>query len=169
MIPVVNAKGEKMGTAVEWTSLTPQTTFNNEMQKAVDATSNGDRSIKGDASLLDELYTPTMQSTNKLVDIINTPIQEIKKVLVGVASGNLLDSADTSFQGEFGQLSESLNQTINSLNGLLGEVVGSSSQISQGSKELAASSQTVSQGATKSSASLEQITASMSEINSQKK
>ena len=57
--------------------------------------------------------------------------------------------------------------TIENLNELLTEVINSGNHISHGAKELAASTQTVSQGATESSASLEEITASMSEINSQ--
>lgn len=167
MIPIIDTRGEKIGTAVEWTNLTPQLTFNNEMQKVVEAASMGDLQTKGDISILNELYAPTMESTNQLLDIINAPIQEIKSVLSKVSGGDLSELADSSFKGEFGLLADSLNITIENLNELLTEVISSGNQISHGAKELAASTQTVSQGATESSASLEEITASMSEINSQ--
>ena len=82
-----------------------------------------------------------------------------------IGSGNL--TKDVPLRSEEDEISPAVQQMLQNLRDILGEVNQTAHRISAGVNEISDSSQALSQGASEQAASLEEITSSMTEVGSQ--
>jgi len=88
-------------------------------------------------------------------------------VLERMAEGDLKAEMKGDYRGDHAVMKRAVNEVLDSLNHLLGNVENSVFQVRSGSEQVASSSQSLSDGATQQAASLQEITSSMEEMAGQ--
>ena len=89
-------------------------------------------------------------------------LHEVSEDLKEVASGNL--TKDITIRSDRDLLNIALNDMVNNLNRMFGDIQSSTAQVSTGSKQIADGAQTLAQGSTEQAASVQQLSSSISEI-----
>jgi methyl-accepting chemotaxis protein len=95
---------------------------------------------------------------------IVTPIRKGVDFAVEIAKGNLGVNIDVTQRDEIGQMAQTLQNMVEKLREVVGDVSGASENVASGSEELSGSSESLSQGATEQAASIEEISSSMEEM-----
>lgn len=117
------------------------------------------------------------QVMNDVADYQSVEVSKLSEAMKIMSGGDLTVSYSVEEGNEntievrkaFKGIAEALDNTLVSLNDLLGQVNVSVEQVASGSQQVSDSSQSLSQGATEQASSLEEVTASMTEINAQTK
>lgn len=94
-------------------------------------------------------------------------IQDIAAKLSQMAKGNMNQTIEIEYLGEFMPIKESLNHILDSLNGALSRINVTAEDVSTNSDNVAATSQSVSQGSTQQAAAVEELSASADSISAQ--
>ncbi len=81
-----------------------------------------------------------------------------------VSQGDLTRTADYSTQDEIGTLVVSLNEMVERLRGVVGDVTSAAENVASGSQQLSSSSEQMSQGATEQAAAAEEASSSMEQM-----
>jgi len=89
-------------------------------------------------------------------------LNDVSKDLQEVAAGNLTN--DITVRSDRDLLNIALNDMVNNLNRMFGEIQDSTAQVATGAKHIADGSQTLAQGSTEQAASVQQLSSSISEI-----
>lgn len=161
--------GHQIGAAVEWIDYNDRADYRDEVNIVIQAATSGDLSRRGDTSELSEVYRPMMQGINDIIEAIVAPVNDIKSKLEKVSDGDLTAYVTGAYEGDHAALKESLNDTLDKLNEILGQVRLTSEQVNTGATQVSEAAQSLSQGATQQAAALEEITASMTEMAGQTK
>jgi len=127
---------------------------------------DGRLSERGDLRKVHSDFHPIISGINKTLDILLKPVQEAAIILKKMAEGNLKEQMVGDYKGDNAQLKKSVNETLEAINKILGEVKISTTQIFSDSSSVSSASQKLSQGATEQASALEEITSSMREIGS---
>jgi methyl-accepting chemotaxis protein len=165
-IPVVNQKGQRIGTAVEWVDATEELKIEGEIQEIVQAALHGNftkrLNLAGKEGFMRELST----GINQLVETSETGLGEVLRVLEALARGDLTETITNDYQGTFGQLKDDCNATVENLKKLVGEIKESVDHISTASREIAHGNTDLSQRTEEQASSLEETASSMEELTS---
>ncbi len=108
--------------------------------------------------------------TRSVADTVKTLKQyivEISDVLGKVADGNVDVEVRQNFKGEFVLLCDSLQNIVNSMNSLMGDIGQAADQVSSGSEQVSGGAQALSQGAAHQASSVEELAATINEISDQ--
>ena len=62
------------------------------------------------------------ESLNRLVDTVDTSLQDISRVAQALADGDLSRKIEADYAGAFGQTANAVNRTVDALNAVIGEV-----------------------------------------------
>lgn len=115
---------------------------------------------------------PDTSEIGMLVSSIHSTKSELKKYIQDIASklshmaeGNMDQTIDINYLGEFMPIQESLNKILDSLNGALYRISISAEQVSANSASVAATSQSVSQGASQQASAAEEFSVSVEDIS----
>lgn len=164
--PVTDEKGVRLGTVVEWSDITDQLIAEEQVQNLIYQASAG----KLDQRLDENIYSGFMRNiavgVNQMLDTVTEPLQEVKRVISSIAEGDLSQNMCGSYQGEFAELSSSLNRSILTLSELVGQISSSGATIRTGAAEISTGNTTLSSRTESQAASLEETAASMEEMTS---
>lgn len=108
-------------------------------------------------------------STNELAFGLKGLIKDIDNALAKIARSDFSVENLRIFDGEYGNISYSVNTVIEKMNEVFEEIQTASAQVAAGAGQISDSSQTLSQGTEEQAASIEQISASIAEIAAQVK
>ncbi len=106
---------------------------------------------------------------NATLDTVIAPMNEVAAVLEEMAQGKLDCQVDGAYQGDFAVIKDTLNETLQSFNRLLGEINAAAAQVTAGSRQVSDSSQTLSNGSAEQASAIEELTATLEEIGAQTK
>nr|WP_320049760.1 methyl-accepting chemotaxis protein [uncultured Desulfuromonas sp.] len=95
---------------------------------------------------------------------ITRPILQGVAFAKALSEGDLTKTLDIDQRDEVGQLAAALNEMIEQLKAIVGEVRTASDNVASGSQELSASSEEMSQGATEQAAAAEEASSSMEQM-----
>lgn len=113
---------------------------------------------KGDHNILKD-------AINQTVDLM--PFKEAIQVLQAMADGDLRVLMEGDYKGDSLKLKNAINDTIESISNTLNRIQDVVGEVTRGAIQVSDASTALSQGATEQAASLEEITSSMTEIGSQ--
>ncbi len=128
---------------------------------------NGDLTVRGKVDGFEGGYLEIIKGMNQTFDNMGRPINEVIQCLAEMKSGNLTAYVSGDYKGDFAEIKNALNSTLDSLNDILGQVAAAADQVATGSRQVSDASQSLSQGATEQASSLEEITASLTEMTEQ--
>ncbi|TAN35389.1 MAG: methyl-accepting chemotaxis protein, partial [Verrucomicrobia bacterium] len=125
----------------------------------------GELDVRADAGQHRGQFKTVIQGMNQIMEAVNTPVDDIKRAMAQVESGDLTTSIDRNYQGAFGDLKVAINNTVQRLQGIINEVRSAGDALSSASEEVSSTAQSMSQGATEQAASVEETTASVEQMS----
>ncbi len=137
----------------------------NEVRRVIEATSEGDLSIRGSIEKFNGGFREIVLGFNKTLDSIIVPIKEGADVLAVLATGDLTGRVAGNYKGDLKLIKDSINEVAESLSSAISGVseavsatASSANQISSSSEEMAAGSQEQSAQTTEIALAIEEMT-----------
>ena len=164
--PIVNDKGERLGTVVEWRNRTAEVAVENEVGTIVGAASNGDFTQRISMEGKDGFFKMLAENINNLVGTNEVSLGEVARVLGALAKGDLTEKITADYKGTYGQLKDDSNTTVDQLTQIVTQIKGSTGAINTAAKEIASGNSDLSSRTEQQAASLEETASSMEELTS---
>jgi len=161
--PVIN-NGERLGTVVEWQDRTAEVATEHEIDCMVDAASSGDFSQRIPLDGKEGFIKSLSEGLNKLAGTTQVALDDVVRVLGGLAEGNLTEHIEENYDGAFGRLKDDMNKTINKLTSVMGSIHQSSTSIATASREIESGNLDLSRRTESQAASLEETSSSMQDM-----
>jgi methyl-accepting chemotaxis protein len=162
---IAEAEKEEAEQRAERERLDMMTQLRSAFGTVVEASVHGDFSKRVTANFDDETLGELSSGINKLVDTVQSGLEETGRVMKQLSSGVLTDRMDGDFVGSFADLKSDVNTTIDKLYDIVASVQKTATvmgadagQISAGAVELAKRAET-------QAASLEETSATMEEMS----
>jgi methyl-accepting chemotaxis protein len=162
--PIVNERGERLGTVGEWVDRTAELFAQREVAALVDKAARGDLEAQLDAEALEGFYRELGASINQLLATSSRAIKEIGALLARIARGDLSATIQTEYEGMLGQLRDDANATVLQLRQLVGQIQESTEAINTAAQEIAAGNTDLSSRTEEQASSLEETASSMEEL-----
>ena len=164
--PVLNEKGDRLGSVVEWNDRTLEVATEKEVAGIVEGAVMGDFSRRMDMSGKTGFFKQLGEGMNKLTETSEVGLAEVVRMLSAMAKGDLTDRITNEYHGTFKQLKDDSNATVDNLKEIISQVKEATDTISTASKEIAAGNTDLSQRTEEQASSLEETAASMEELTS---
>ncbi len=163
---ITDHNGNLMGNMVEWRDITEQKDAERQIQNLIDNAVQGQLDARIDTSALTGFMKTLGEGVNELMEAVVTPTREVQRVMAGLAEGDLSQTMDGEFSGEFSQLREATNSSISNLLNMVNEIRSSADSIQSSSGEIAQGNADLSQRTEEQASSLEETASSMEEMTS---
>lgn len=164
--PVIDETNQRLGTVVEWMDITDQLVAEDQVANLIQKASQGELNERLDV----EMYSGFMQNiasgVNQMLDAVVEPLREVKRVLSAMSDGDLTQQMSGNFHGEFAELNDALNSSLQNLNAMVGEIRSAGASISTGASEISSGNTTLSTRTEAQAASLQETAASMEQMTS---
>ena len=131
-----------------------------------DAAKSGNLSYQADASEYKGAYAEVVSNLNEALKAMSAPLQEMKIGLSAMADGDLTETMEGEYEGEYQVISDAINKSLASMNGILRDIASTADQVAAGSMQISNGSMQLSQGATEQASSVEELSASITEVTS---
>jgi len=112
-------------------------------------------------------YREVMEGVNELMDTVTAPIQEVRRSLERVATGDLCVRITEPYAGELAALRDAWNTSFDALGGVLEDAIATASHVEMGAVSLRNSGKTIAHQATEQAATIEQISAQVAQMSTQ--
>ncbi|MGA9665036.1 MAG: methyl-accepting chemotaxis protein [Gallionella sp.] len=163
--PMFGPDGERLGSIVEWLERTAEVKAENEITALVEAAAAGDFSKRVESAGLVGFYKDVAGGMNTITGTTESAINDVQRVLAGMAQGDLTQSINAEYSGAFADLKASVNTTIDKLSSIITEVRSASDNLSSASEEVSATAQSMSQASSEQAASVEETSASVEQMS----
>ncbi|MDH5471416.1 MAG: methyl-accepting chemotaxis protein [Gammaproteobacteria bacterium] len=164
--PVVNEKGERLGTAVEWVDRTAEVAVEKEVESIVQAARDGDLDQRISMEGKEGFFKQLAEGINKLIETVAESFEDVAFVMESMSKGDLTNSITKDYTGTYGVVKDSINATIAKLQEVVGKIRESSEFIRNSSEEISAGNNNLSQRAEEQASTLEETASSMEELTS---
>ena len=161
---IMDHQGNLMGNMVEWSDITEQKEGERQMESLIASASQGDLTQRIDAAQFEGFMKNVGEGVNQLLEAVVAPLREGTRVMGELSEGNLTESMNGEFQGEFGVMRDAVDSSINNLKNMVGDIRTSASAITSGASEIAQGNVDLSQRTEEQASSLEETASSMEEL-----
>jgi len=107
-----------------------------EAMGLTNAVIEGRLDAKSDTDAFQGAWKMLVEGMNNILVEVARPLAEVSEVMEGISNGNLQVKVEGDYQGEFGELARSVNQTAGMLNEIVGEINEAISNIANGNLDL---------------------------------
>jgi methyl-accepting chemotaxis protein-1 (serine sensor receptor) len=159
--PIVDSKGERVGTVVEWSDRTAEVGVEKEVAAIVDGASQGDFGQRLGMAGKEGFFANLSKGMNQLLDTSEQGLTDVSDVLAAFAEGDLTKRIERDYAGLFGKVKDNANSTAENLTRVLGEVRAAADALTGAANQVSATAQSLSQAASEQAASVEETTASI--------
>ena len=129
------------------------------------AAQQGRLETRADAAKHQGEFRAIIEGINATMNAVVEPINDVKRVMAAVEQGDLTQSIDARYQGDFGMLQASVNNTVAKLSTIIAQVRSSSEELTNASTQVASTSQVLSQATSEQAASLEETTSAIEQMS----
>jgi len=164
--PVINERGERLGSVMEWLDRTAEVAVEKEVAGIVDAAVMGDFTKRIEMQGKEGFFRQLGEGMNQLLQTTSDGLGEVSRMLAALSSGDLTQRITSNFMGTFGQLKDDANATADKLQEIVGQIKDATDAINTASKEIAAGNSDLSQRTEEQASSLEETASSMEELTS---
>lgn len=162
--PIVNDRGQRLGTVGEWVDRTAELQAQRAVATLIERASAGDLEARLDTEVLEGFYKKLGEGINSLLTTSGSAIGEIALLLERVATGDLMQTIESEYEGTFGKLRDDANATVSKLRELVTNIQQSSETINVAAKEIASGNQDLSSRTEEQASSLEETASSMEQL-----
>jgi methyl-accepting chemotaxis protein len=164
--PVLNEKGERLGSVVEWGDRTLEVAVEQEVADLVNAAAAGDFGRRLTTQGKDGFFLQLSEGINKLVETSERGMNDVAEVLKALADGDLTKQMDGDYQGLFAELKDSANTTSARLQEIVTQIREATDAINTAAREIASGNADLSSRTESQASSLEETASSMDELTS---
>ena len=129
------------------------------------AAQHGRLETRADAAKHRGEFRAIIEGINATMSAVVEPINDVKRVMASVEQGDLTQSIDANYLGDFGVLQASVNNTVAKLSAIIAQVRSSSEELTNASTQVASTSQVLSQATSEQAASLEETTSAIEQMS----
>ena len=158
--------GEYMGNMVEWKDITEEKDAERQIQSLVEEAVDGNLDSRINATGYQGFMKSLGEGINNLMEAVVEPMKEGKRVMTALAEGDLTQSMQGEFKGEFADLRDAINTSVTNLLNMVTDINDASGSISSGASEIATGNTDLSQRTEEQASSLEETASSMEEMTS---
>jgi methyl-accepting chemotaxis protein len=120
---------------------------------------------RADAAKHQGEFRAIIEGINATMDAVVEPINDVKRLMAAVEQGDLTQSIDADYQGDFGRLQASVNNTVAKLSTTIAQVRTLADELTTASTQVASTSQVLSQATSEQAASLEETTSAIEQMS----
>ena len=161
---ITGPNGEYMGNMVEWKDITEEKNAERQIQELIDGAVAGQLNSRITTDRFEGFLLNLGEGINRLMDAVVEPVQETRRVISGLADGDLTQSMNGEFGGEFAELRDAVNATMNKLLSMVNEIGTASGTIASAANEISQGTADLSQRSEEQASSLEETASSMEEL-----
>ncbi len=133
--PVLNEKGERLGTVEEWTDLTQQKVAEQQIEQVISAAVAGELSTRLDSNRFEGFMKTMAEGVNQMLDTIVEPLKVAADYVDRIAKGDIPEPITADYQGDFSLIKNNLNTCIKAINQLVNDAESLSVAAVQGKLE----------------------------------
>ncbi|MEK6748228.1 MAG: methyl-accepting chemotaxis protein [Pseudomonadota bacterium] len=163
---ILDGQGNYMGNMVEWQDVTEQKDAERRVQELIDAAIKGQLDKRIESERYQGFLKKIGEGINHLIDAVVQPLKDGTQVMQSLAEGDLTNTMDGHYEGDYATLRDALNKSVENLVNMVGQIRNSSSSITAGSSEIAQGNADLSQRTEQQASSLEETASSMEELTS---
>ncbi|MDZ4349063.1 MAG: methyl-accepting chemotaxis protein [Xanthomonadaceae bacterium] len=164
--PIVSESGERVGSVVEWADRTAEVAVEDEVARIVQAAVEGDYSLRLSTEGKKGFFLQLAEGINGLLENSANALEDIRRILAALSSGDLTQSIDADYGGTLGQIKDDANATVAQLTQIISQIKDSTDTINTAAGEIASGNADLSQRTEEQAASLEETASSMEELTS---
>jgi len=161
---ITGPNGEYMGNMVQWSDITEEKDAEKQIQSLINSAVEGKLDNRIDHSEYQGFMKLLGEGINNLMDAVVEPLQDGMDVMKALSSGDLTNSMNGEYQGEFSILKDSINGTVTNLIDVVSNIRESSASIATASSEISQGNINLSQRTEEQASSLEETASSMEEL-----
>ena len=162
--PIVNARGEHLGTVAEWRDRTAEVEVEREVAAIIAAAVAGDFGKRIDNSRMSGFFRDLSAGINQLLGANALALEDVGAMLARMSQGDLRQKIDADYQGMLGTLKDDANVTVDNLQQIVLAIKGATETINLAAREIAAGNQDLSGRTEEQASSLEETASSMEEL-----
>ncbi len=163
--PVMNRRGERIGTVCEWQDMTGRLDIEREIAGIVQAASDGDFSQRLSEADKDGFMADLAKGMNELLDVVDHGLNQVVRVMSALAEGDLTARMKGEHKGAFGTLKADADKMGEQMEDVLGRISTVSDAVKAATDEISAGMTDLSTRTEHQASSLEETTASMEELS----
>ncbi len=120
---------------------------------------------RADASRHRGDYRKIVEGVNHTLDAVIDPINEVKRVMIALAQGDLTQKITTDYAGDFKVLQGAVNDSLDKLSEIIEQVRGAADALTNAAAQVSSTAQSLSQAASEQAASVEESSASVEQMS----
>ncbi|WP_299733072.1 methyl-accepting chemotaxis protein [uncultured Tateyamaria sp.] len=132
--------------------------------RVVEAAIEGEFSERVEANFSDRVLNDLAENINQLLSVVDQGLSDTGQVLERIADGDLSKRMEGDFRGAFGSLQGNVNDMMESLKSLIGDISRSGTTLASSSAEMRDTAADMSRQAERNAASLEETSAALEEL-----
>jgi len=163
-IALKDEEGNHIGSAVQWVDLTEEKDAQRQVDQLINSAIKGELDQRIDTSTYEGFMKDLGDGVNRLMDNIVEPLNAAISVTQSLSDGDLSQSMNDEYGGEFLALANAMNSSISNLNTIVGEIRSASTNVFSAAREIAQGNDDLSQRTEAQAASLEETSSAMEEL-----
>ena len=129
------------------------------------AAEEGRLDTRANAALHQGDFRKLVEGVNATLDGVIEPVNGVMLSLAAMEQGDLTRTVDGDYRGKLRELRDMVNNTMDKLSSVIGEVRGAADALSSASEEVSATAQSMSQATSQQAASVEETSASVEQMS----
>ena len=158
LLPLTSALGEVA-------TIAQRTVF--AIEPVTQAIIDGRLDVRGSSLGIEGAFATLIHKINTMVDVLCAPLDEAVGVLNRMSRGDLSARMEGAYVGDHERMQRSLNTTLESLTGLIGDVRQASVQLASGASQVATGANVVADGTSRQASAIQKLSAFMEEVQQQ--
>jgi methyl-accepting chemotaxis protein len=159
--PVFDRKGNRLGTATEWSDRTAEVAVEQEIDGIVAAAQNGDLGQRISLEDKSDFFLQLASRINALIDVVDNVFSDIAEVMGYLAIGDFTRSIETDYVGTFGEVKDHVNSTMANLKEIVSKMRESADVITMASEEISSGNNSLSIRTDQQAGALQETSSSM--------
>ncbi|MEO0576969.1 MAG: methyl-accepting chemotaxis protein, partial [Pseudomonadota bacterium] len=162
--PVVGDNGQSLGAIFELVDRTEQRNVEAQLSEIVSAASVGDLSRRIEYAGRGGFVDTLAGGVNQLISVSDELVQDCSTVLRALSTGDLTQQVAKDYQGQFGDLTRNLNNTIVKLTGTVSGIQNGATHVERGAQGIAGSNADLTTRMHQKASNIKQTAARMEEL-----
>ncbi len=165
-IALLDEQANHLGTAVQWEDLTEQKDAQEQVENLISDAIEGKLDNRIETAEYEGFMKVLGDNINNLMDAIVEPTSDAIGVAQALANGDLSQTMDGNYSGEFLALANAMNGSIKNLSNMVNEIRNASNNVFDSAREIAEGNNELSHRTESQASSLEETASAMEELTS---
>jgi len=164
--PVINREGKRLGLVKEFRDRTVEMAMEREINEVIQAASRTDFSKRISLDSKTGFFKLFSEGVNQILKFNQSAVQDLMRVFSALAKGDLTQSITNEYVGEFEQLKNDANTTVQRLTDIMTSIKQAANAVSHAAEEIMQGNMSLNQRTEQQAAALQQTAASMEQMTS---